>query len=117
MARPQTIFSELHLALSVSGTDKLRLIENVDKDIELVYQKEYAKRIKDKKNRICPLEVAGSRIRSYLLNNHVDPVSVKWTGRNKLGSFTSMSKDIQVADTVRISVKEDADVFINGSPE
>lgn len=51
MARPQTIFSELHLALSVAGTDKPRLIENVDKDIELVYQKEYAKRIKDKPQR------------------------------------------------------------------
>lgn len=113
MSKAQTIFSELCIATTIAGTVNVEDIENVDKATATIYQKELLAR-KDKVS-VDALKTSGRAIRDYLLSNGVTPKCVIWTGRQNIGATVSVAKDIEVSN-YRISVKENADVFINGSP-
>jgi len=114
MSKAQTIFTEIHTALNIANeTDPLKII-NVTQEATEIYQKEHLNR---KENKISPFTETGKTIREYLIQQGVQPSgkNTKWTGQLNVGSFSSVAKDIEIAN-YRISVKENADVFINGSP-
>ena len=115
MSKQQTIFSEIHVALSIANVSDPLQIKNVDNLAANIYHEEKAKRTSTK-DRINTLSSAGDAIRKFLISNSVQPNNVKWTGAKNIGAYTSVAKDIEVSN-YRVSVKENADVFINGSPE
>ncbi len=115
MSKSQTIFSEIQVALSIANEKDPLQIKNVDNLTAKIYHEEKAKRSLTK-NHTNALSSAGEAIRQFLLRNNVKPNNVKWTGSENIGAYTSVAKDIEVSN-YRVSVKENADVFINGSPE
>jgi hypothetical protein len=113
MSKAQTIFSELCVASAIADTAMIEDIENVDEMSIVIYQKELLAR--KGKASIGALVSSGMAIREYLLGNGVTPKRVVWTGKQNIGATVAVAKDIEVAN-YRISVKENANVFINGSP-
>lgn len=113
MSKAQTIFAELCVATAIADTARVEDIENVDSVAAAIYQKELLAR--EGKGSISALTMSGRAIRSYLLNNGITPNKVVWTGQQSIGAMVAVAKDIEVANH-RISVKENANVFINGSP-
>jgi hypothetical protein len=86
-----------------------------------IYQKELLKRsmsINGSKS-TAALMNAGRIIRNkLLLDGSVSKLSVMWTGNDKSASMSTVAKDIHIENlNLRISIKENADVFINGSAE
>jgi hypothetical protein len=117
VARAQTIFSELCVAVAIADTVEVRDIENVDTNSASIYENELIAR-KDSKQKaasINALSLSGKAVRKYLLDNGITPRRVIWTGSQSIGAMVAVAKDIEVAN-YRISVKENANVFINGSP-
>lgn len=124
MARNQTVFSELVVALSIIGANyddlkSLNKIKNVDVSAARQYQEELAKRMSKRQHRSVELlHGAGKLIKEWLDRRSVSYGGVSWTGAGRQGSIDSVAKDIEIQDiNWRVSVKEDANVFINGSPE
>lgn len=119
MARDQTIFSELALASAINGNSLIG-IANVDENALSAYKREFDNRNKSNvgKKKIDTLFAAGKLIRNKLLQDGVSKLVLEWTGNEKNSGMSTVAKDINVANlNTRISVKENADVFINGSPE
>ncbi len=114
MSRAQTIFSELCVAMAIANTQRVEDIENVDSKTASIYKQELLDRGYESVS-TAALAASGKAIRAYLIKNGIEPRNTKWTGRENIGSTVSVAKDIEVAN-YRISVKENADVFINGSP-
>ncbi|ABB43403.1 hypothetical protein Suden_0122 [Sulfurimonas denitrificans DSM 1251] len=119
MARDQTIFSEICIALSIidaRDTD-FSFIENVTKKDEEIYLKELEKRslLKNGALSIEALKQSGLIIRNYLVGCGFTPKKIIWTGKDNIAGVVSVAKDLEILN-FRISVKENADVFINGSP-
>lgn len=124
MARNQTVFSEIVVALGIIGAKyddfkSLHKIKNVDASAVKQYQEELAKRMSKRQQRSVELLLgAGKLIREWLDGRSVSYGGVSWTGAGRQGSIDSVAKDIEILDiNWRVSVKEEADVFINGSPE
>ncbi|MCX5774444.1 MAG: hypothetical protein NTX05_07555 [Fusobacteria bacterium] len=115
MARAQTVFSELYVGKAIGAIQDIKNIENVDENNKIIYEVELEKRKKSTKNNLNSLEKSGLLIREYLLKNGVIPQKVVWTGAENVGAMVAVAKDLEVSN-FRISVKENADVFINGSP-
>ncbi len=117
MSKAQTIFSELCVASAIADSVSVEDIENVDGAMTAIYQKELSSR-QSKANGVSSINallISGKAIRKYLLDNGVTPKRVVWTGKQNIGATVAVAKDIEVAN-YRISVKENANVFINGSP-
>jgi len=119
MPRDQTIFSELAVAIAING-GKLNSVENLDTGSITSYKREL------KKRRLSPggsvktnaLISAGTLIRTHLVKLGIISPIVAWTGTEKLAAGSSVAKDILIKNAnLRVSVKENADVYINGSPE
>ena len=117
MGKAQTIFSELCVAVAIADTEEVLNIKNVNSASMLIYKNELFARKNNKKkiSSIYSLTKSGQAIRKYLLENGVTPKHVVWTGEQNIGAMVAVAKDIEVAN-YRISVKENANVFINGSP-
>ncbi len=118
MARDQTIFSEICVALAiVDSEDDFSLIKNITQKDEEIYIKELKKRTQSKKSALSikSLQQSGILIRNYLLKNGITPKNINWTGKDNIAGVVSVAKDLEILN-FRISVKENADVFINGSP-
>lgn len=119
MARDQTIFSEICIALSIIDEKDvdLSLIENMTKKDEGIYLKELEKRSLTKNGTLSieALRQSGLIIRNYLLGCGITPKNIIWTGKDNIAGVVSVAKDLEILN-FRISVKENADVFINGSP-
>lgn len=120
MARAQTIFSELAVASSINGgtIDGIKNIDTLDREI---YFGELNRRLKTTKGKkqVDALNKAGQSIRNALLSDgSISKLNIEWTGNDKTGSMSTVAKDIHIQNlNLRISVKENADVFINGSAE
>lgn len=118
MARQQTIFSEICVALAIVNSDRdFSLIQNVTEKDKDIFLKELAKRIQTKSGVLSveSLKQSGNLIRHYLIKNGVVPRGIAWTGKDNIAGVVSVAKDLEILN-FRISVKENADVFINGSP-
>ncbi len=119
MARDQTIFSELAVAIAIND-GKLNSVLNVDTDSIKAYKRELKKRRlsnggSDKTNALIS---AGTLIRTHLVKLGITSPIVAWTGTEKLAAGSSVAKDILITNAnLRVSVKENADVYINASPE
>lgn len=116
MSKKQTIFSELQVALCIANKDNPMDIENVSKDECNIFNQEKFLRTPFFTQKIEPLIVVGNAISKYLIKSGINPSTVKWIGNKNIGSFNSVAKDIEVSNH-RISIKENASVFINGSPD
>ena len=117
MSKAQTIFSELCVASAIFDGAEVEDIENVDEATAAIYRKELHSRQSKVSGKISinALVASGKAIRKYLLGNGVTPKQIVWTGKQNIGATVAVAKDIEVAN-YRISVKENANVFINGSP-
>ena len=118
MARSQTVFSEIYVAMAISNTNFPQDIISVkEEDIE-VYQLEFKKRLGSKsalaKNKA--LFDAGNILRKYILECGISNFQINWIGNHHLSGIESVAKDLEI-DPInwRVSVKENADVFINSS--
>ncbi len=119
MARDQTIFSELAVALALSE-GSLEDIINVTPSAKEQYLKEYEKRSLTKagQTQIANLEYVGKSIRKHLLCDGVHALRIEWTGNEKTSAMSAVAKDIYIQNlNLRLSIKESADVFINASPD
>lgn len=119
MARDQTIFSELAVALAL-GEGSLEDIINVTPSAKEQYRKEYAKRSLTKagQTQIANLECVGKSIRKHLLSDGIHALRIEWTGNEKTSAMSAVAKDIYIQNlNLRLSIKESADVFINASPD
>mgnify|MGYP000293222183 CR=1 FL=1 len=118
MARDQTVFSEICVALAiVDSEDGFSLIKNITQKDKEIYIKELTKRTQTKNGTLSvkSLKQSGSLIRNYLIKNGITPKNITWTGKDSIAGVVSVAKDLEILN-FRISVKENADVFINGSP-
>lgn len=117
MARAQTVFSELEVAKSILSIDDVTEVENVSKDDVLIYFDELEKRLNKKSNNISNLRDSGIMMRHYLERIGCSSFSVKWTGKSAQNKIEMVAKDLQIKPfDFRVSVKENANVYINGSP-
>lgn len=119
MPRDQTIFSELAVAIAING-GSFDGLKNIDKESKIGYRRELNRRSKSVmgKSRTQSLISAGKLIKDHLEKKGVAKPIVEWTGTEKLAPGSSVAKDILISNAnLRISVKENADVYINGSPE
>lgn len=120
MAREQTVFSELAVAMAING-GSIEEILNVGEADKEVFEREFDKRNQSKQGQklIRSLFEAGEAIRNHLLSDgYISKLLVEWTANDKTGSMSTVAKDIHIKNlNLRVSVKENADVFINGSAE
>lgn len=122
MARGQTVFSELTVGLGINS-NKLNSISNVDKAALEKYNAEKIKRDKSTKegevNSGKNLEASGKLIRNWLINRKkISGFDVDWVGEVAVKDRSLVAKDLVIRDTdIRISVKEEAHLFQNPSPE
>jgi hypothetical protein len=118
MASNQTIFSELTVALGILDSDNLDDISGVSQSQKRAFSEEKAKRDLSMGNayeRGLQLKQSGLIIRNYLSSaNGLTRPTVSWTGSNSQG-VNHVAKDLDVSGLLRISVKENADVFRNAS--
>ena len=121
MASPQTVFSELSVALGILGhnveqVDKLYSILNVTKeDVEkYISQLRKPKREEVGKELVSVGKIIRERARDFGLT---EP-AVAWVGSEKVGLVENAAKDIEIVGLVptRISIKESSKVIINGGP-
>jgi hypothetical protein len=124
MARGQTVFSELTIGLGIinGGFDKesLEKIKNVtNSDIES-FLKELSKN-KQSTNRweeSLKLNKAGLAIGNWMSQQGFSKLDVGWIGHESVGSVEKAAKDLEIINANwRISVKENSNILINGSPE
>ncbi len=119
MSRDQTIYSELAVAIAING-GSIDGVINIDKESKSAYRRELSRRSKSVlgKAKTKSLIFAGKLISDHLAKKGIAKPVVKWTGTEKLAAGSSVAKDILISNAnLRISVKENADVYINGSPE
>ena len=119
MSRDQTIYSELAVAIAING-GSIDGVINIDKESKSAYRRELSRRSKSDlgKAKTKSLVSAGKLIGDHLAKKGIAKPVVKWTGTEKLAAGSSVAKDILISNAnLRISVKENADVYINGSPE
>lgn len=117
MPRPQTVFSELQIALSMVDRDWSR-IKNVDHESKSLYQEELHRRLSSDKKSVEELERTGGKLKKWLsARNTPSNFVVTWTGREKLKEYGAVGHDLIIdALDLRISVKENAQLFQNPSP-
>lgn len=117
MARAQTVFSELHIALAITNGDWKR-IENVDSESKSLYEDELRRRLASDTNSVNQLAKTGTRIKIWLSKGKkADNLSIIWTGKEKLKEYSAVGHDLLVKNSdIRISVKENAQLFQNPSP-
>ena len=115
MPRAQTVFSELTVARGINNGD-LKSIINIDKDVLSTYAEEAEAReelnIEDN-----ALYKAGVTIKNWLQNEKkLKNIEVKWIGAESIRTASAVAKDIIINNEIRISVKENAQLFQNPSP-
>ena len=117
MARSQTVFSELTVAMAISGKS-LDSIGNISEKAKSLFFAEEAKRKSQKSISGLELSRSGTRIRQWLQSEkQIKNPHVVWTGMEKQNDGSPVAQDLIIADTqIRISVKEDAHLFQNPSP-
>lgn len=117
MPRPQTVFSELHVALAIVNRDWSR-VSGVDSESKSLYEQELARRLATDKASIEQLEQTGKRIKAWIQSTKsVENLAVTWTGKDKLQEYGSVGHDLLIDQlSLRISVKENAHLFQNPSP-
>lgn len=119
MPRDQTIYSELAVAIAING-GSIDGVINIDKKSKSAYRIESSRRKKSiaGKARTQSLISAGTFIKNHLAKKGIAKPVVEWAGSDKLSAGSPVAKDIFISNAnLRISVKENADVYINGSPE
>lgn len=117
MPRPQTVFSELQIALSMVDRDWSR-IKNVDQESKSLYQEELHRRLNSDKRSVEELQRTGSKLKKWLSARNIPSnFVVTWTGKEKLKDYGAVGHDLIIdALDLRISVKENAQLFQNPSP-
>jgi hypothetical protein len=119
MSRDQTIYSELAVAIAING-GSIDGVINIDKKSKSAYRIELSRRNKSiaGKARTQSLISAGTLIKDHLAKKGIAKPVVEWAGSDKLSAGSPVAKDIFISNAnLRISIKENADVYINGSPE
>jgi len=115
MPRAQTVFSELTVARGINNGD-LNSIKNVDAVILDTYSQEALDR-KELKIEENPLYKAGENIKKWLQNEKkLKKIEVKWIGAESIRTGSAVAKDIIINNDIRVSVKENAQLFQNPSP-
>ncbi|MFM7468359.1 MAG: hypothetical protein ACKO37_02520 [Vampirovibrionales bacterium] len=116
MARNQTVFSELCIARNLTHDKSLESVHGVQHQDKLQFYTEEQKRLATASGRssVGVLEETSKAIHTFLSTQGLLNQSVHWLGKHTTEAGMTVAKDIQVADW-RISVKENAHVFINGS--
>lgn len=118
MARDQTVFSELTVAMAIAACS-IEKIKNVDESAINAFERERKKReLISSDNSEEQLKLAGTKIRNWLFKEKaVRKISVAWTGMEKGKELMQVARDLVIEDLgTRISVKEDAQLFQNPSP-
>jgi hypothetical protein len=117
MAREQTVFSELTVAKAIGNCD-ISSIKNIDKDSINKYQTESTKRKTSDPQSEQELIKAGKKIRDWLINQKkLTYIKVIWTGMETGLNHGPVARDLLIDNTdIRISVKENAQLFQNPSP-
>ena len=117
VAREQTVFSELTVAKAVGNCD-ISSIKNVDTDSIRKYQPEYTKRKTSDPQSERELIKAGKKIRDWLISEKkLSDIKVIWTGMETGLDHGPVARDLLIDNTnIRISVKENAQLFQNHSP-
>lgn len=118
MASEQTVFSELAVAVGLNNGNIDGILNARPEDIDTYHSVLNKRRTTKKgKEQVDALLLVGKLIRDHLLDNGIHSLKIVWTGAEKVGSISSVAKDIFIENVnLRISVKESADVFINASP-
>ncbi|MBF0237909.1 MAG: hypothetical protein HQM12_09410 [SAR324 cluster bacterium] len=124
MARNQTVFSELTVGLGIINGDfnkeSLMKIANVSNSDANTFLEEMAKRMPNKKKWEDALGLfkAGQKIAEWMNNQGFINLKVAWIGNESIGSVEKASKDLEIINANwRISIKENSNILINGSPE
>ena len=120
MARAQTVFSELEVAKSILNVDNLSDVRSVvQSDIEIYSSEQFLReKNKKKKKQNVALQAAGSMMRSYLQSIGCSNFSVRWIGKDQQSGIERVASDLEIEPVgFRLSVKENANVYINGSPK
>jgi hypothetical protein len=117
VAREQTVFSELTVASAIGNCD-ISSITNVDQDSIRKYQAESIKRQNNDRESVVQLVRSGKKIREWLQNvKHLSNIRVTWTGMETGLDHGPVARDLLIDNTdIRISVKENAQLFQNPSP-
>ena len=121
MAREQTVFSELAVGAAINN-DLIESIVNVDDDALRKYEAEKNRRLQDKdakkNNSETTLKKAGYLVRDWLRNSKkLTSYSVEWAGMDATKDGSPVAKDLIIRPAnIRISVKENAQLFQNPSP-
>ncbi len=117
MAREQTVFSELTVAMAIGDCDISSII-NIDSESIKKYQTESIKREKAKSDSEIELIKSGKKIREWLINQkNISEIKVIWTGMETGLDHGPVARDLLINNTdIRISVKENAQLFQNPSP-
>lgn len=117
MAREQTVFSELTVGKAI-GACRISSIKNVDRDSIRKYKKESKKRKTSDPKSEQELIKVGKGIRDWLINEKkLKKIKVIWTGMETGSDHGPVARDLLIDETdIRISVKENAQLFQNPSP-
>lgn len=117
MAREQTVFSELTVAMAIGNCDISSII-NVDPESIDKYQTELLKRKKANSDSELELIKSGRKVRDWLINQKkISDIKVIWTGMETGLDHGPVARDLLIENTdIRISVKENAQLFQNPSP-
>jgi hypothetical protein len=118
MARDQTVFSELSVAMAIAASP-IEKIKNVDAASIVAFERERKKRaLNQSDNSEEQLRLAGTKIRNWLIKEKgLRNISIAWTGMEKGKELLQVARDLVIEDQgTRISVKEDAQLFQNPSP-
>ena len=84
MPRPQTVFSELQIALAIVDKDWHR-IKNVDGESKSIYEEELQRRLSTDKTSVDELHKTGGKIKKLLLKRNLSAgFLVTWTGKDKI---------------------------------
>ena len=70
MPRPQTVFSELQIALAIVDKDWHR-IKNVDGESKSIYEEELQRRLSTDKTSVDELHKTGGKIKNLLLKRNL----------------------------------------------
>ena len=93
-------------------------IKNVDQESKSLYQEELHRRLDSDKRSVEELQRTGSKLKKWLsARNTPSNFVVTWTGKEKLKDYGAVGHDLIIdALDLRISVKENAQLFQNPSP-
>ncbi|MBF0274089.1 MAG: hypothetical protein HQK84_02540 [Nitrospinae bacterium] len=124
MARGQTVFSELTVALGIINgrfnKKSLLAIKNVGISGVESFLMEMSKyeSSKNKWENALKLLKAGQAIGNWMCEQGFGKLDVSWIGHESTGSVEQASKDLEILNANwRISIKENSNILINGSPE